>query len=76
MYGTGVALAVHKQRVRLYCFVCALLAFDAVLRDHNFSLICHFAVNNGNDGSLLILVPCTYGTVVVLSLDEQAVRLH
>ena len=30
MYGTGVALAVHEQRVRLYCFVC-VIAFEGVI---------------------------------------------
>ena len=39
--------------------------FDAVLRGHNFSLICHFAVNinynNGDDGALLIFV---HGTML------------
>ena len=30
MYGTGVALAVHEQAVRLYCFVC-VIAFEGVI---------------------------------------------
>ena len=30
MYGTGVALAVHEQAVRLYCFVC-VIAFEDVI---------------------------------------------
>ena len=83
----GVALAVHKQAVRLYFFVCAwtwmkgLLAFDAVLWGHNsasyaISLSTYTIYNNGDDDSLLIFVRWTYGTGVVLSLDGQAVRLH
>ena len=32
--------------------------------------------NNGDYRSLLIFVRLMYGTGVVLSLDEQAVRLH
>ena len=50
MYGTGIALVVHGQRVRLYCFVCAwtwmkgVLPIDAVW-GCNFTLIRYFAIN-------------------------------
>ena len=32
MYGTGIALALNKQAVRFYCFVCVCaIAFDGVV---------------------------------------------
>ena len=88
MYATGVTLAVHKQRVRLYCFVCMRLN----LNEKFIGVRCSFMrswfhphmpfgcvnihCNNGDDRSLLIFVRLMYGTGVALSLDEQGVRLH
>ena len=86
MYGTGVALVVHEQRVRLYCFVCALelewrvywrsMQYDEVIlaTSYAISLSTYTIYNNGDDGFLLIFVRWTYVTGVVLSMDKQAVR--
>ena len=86
MYGTGVALVVHEQRVRLCCFVCALelewrvywrsMQYDEVIlaTSYAISLSTYTIYNNGDDGFLLIFVRWTYVTGVVLSMDKQAVR--
>ena len=86
MYGTGVALVVHEQRVRLYCFVCALglewrvyrrsMQYDEVIlaTSYAISLSTYTIYNTGDDGFLLIFVRWTYVTGVVLSMDKQAVR--
>ena len=59
IYGTDIALAVHKQRVRFHMCVCVcVIAFEGVINwlisPKSFIFMRYFAVQNhynGNDGS-------------------------
>ena len=79
MYGTGVALAVHGQRVCLYCFV-GVIAFEGVinwcLTQYEVVILpkCGILLSKcttmyGDDDSALIFVCLMYGTVIGLAIN-------
>ena len=86
MYGTGVALVVHEQRVRLHCFVCVialegvinwcLTQYEVVILPTCVILLSKCTIYNGDDDSALIFVCLMYGTVIGLALNQQRVRFY